>query len=557
MPTIEVSKKDLEKLSGRGIKESEMTQLLTYAKAEYEGGDGDNIKIECKDVNRPDLWCVEGIARQIRGGTGKNKGLPVYNIHKSNYLVRVDSNLKGIRPRTACAVVKNIKITDEVLAQIIQMQEKIAGTFGRNRKEAAIGVYDLDKITWPVLYRAYDPDKLSFVALEMDQALTLRKILQKHPKGREFAHLLEDKKKYPIFIDSAKNVLSMPPVINSNYSGKVTDETNNLFIEVSGFDDKFVHTALNSLVASLADRGGKVYEVKVKYGLRENIICPDFRPKKAKLPIKLFNKISGLNLSGKEIVSYLGKARYDARVSGENILAEYPSYRIDIMHAVDLIEDVLIAYGFNNIEAEVPKLAVTGAEAPIEVFSRKIREYLVGFGAQEIISFTLTNKDKIFGRMNLKTARCIEIANPVSQNWCVLRTWLTPSIVEFMSNNTTKEFPQHIFEVGEAVIPNSKAETMSDTVKNLCYAISHSKTTFTEIKQVLQSLLFALNIKFEVEETEHDSFIPGRVGSIKVNGKEIGLIGEIHPQVLKNWRLENPITLFEINVNSLIKLAQC
>jgi len=554
MPKFEISKKDIEKLIGHSIKDDERNDLLAYAKCEFEEGDGDIIKVDCKDTNRPDLWCVEGVARQIAGGLGKEKGVPQYIVHKSDYLVRVDSNLKGIRPRTACAVVKGIKITDEVLKQIIQMQEKVSGTFGRNRKEAAIGVYDFDKIKWPILYKAYDPDKLSFMALEMPQSLTLRKILQKHPKGREFAHLLDGKKKYPVFIDSAKNVLSMPPIINSNYSGKVTAETKNLFIEVSGFKDRFVHTALNSMIASLADRGGKIYEVKVKYGLRETLLCPDFRPRKAKLSLDLFNKLSGLGSSSKELVELLRRARLNAKIVGDNIFVEYPSYRIDIMHSVDLVEDALISYGFNKIDAELPRLAVQGSETKLEVFSRRVREWLVGFGAQEIATFTLTNKDKLFTRMNLSNQKCMEIANPVSQNWSVLRNWLTPTVIDFFSNNTNCEYPQTIFEVGEVILPNAKAETMSDTVKKLVFARSHKNANFTEIKQVLQSLLSGLEVEFEVEETEHNSFISGRVGSIKVNDKEIGIIGELHPQVLKNWRLENPIVLFELDLNELLKL---
>ncbi|MBT3582308.1 phenylalanine--tRNA ligase subunit beta [Candidatus Woesearchaeota archaeon] len=554
MPKFEISKKDIEKLIGHSIKDDERNDLLAYAKCEFEEGDGDIIKVDCKDTNRPDLWCVEGVARQIAGGLGKEKGVPQYIVHKSDYLVRVDSNLKGIRPRTACAVVKGIKITDEVLKQIIQMQEKVSGTFGRNRKEAAIGVYDFDKIKWPILYKAYDPDKLSFMALEMPQSLTLRKILQKHPKGREFAHLLDGKKKYPVFIDSAKNVLSMPPIINSNYSGKVTAETKNLFIEVSGFKDRFVHTALNSMIASLADRGGKIYEVKVKYGLRETLLCPDFRPRKTKLSLDLFNKLSGLGSSSKELVELLRRARLNAKIVGDNIFVEYPSYRIDIMHSVDLVEDALISYGFNKIDAELPRLAVQGSETKLEVFSRRVREWLVGFGAQEIATFTLTNKDKLFTRMNLSNQKCMEIANPVSQNWSVLRNWLTPTVIDFFSNNTNCEYPQTIFEVGEVILPNAKAETMSDTVKKLVFARSHKNANFTEIKQVLQSLLSGLEVEFEVEETEHNSFISGRVGSIKVNDKEIGIIGELHPQVLKNWRLENPIVLFELDLNELLKL---
>jgi phenylalanyl-tRNA synthetase beta chain len=551
MPTIEISKKDLEKQIGKMLSQQELEKLLHYAKCEYDGGEGDLIKADCKDTNRPDLWCVEGISRQIRGGLGKETGVQKIDVHKSDYLVRVDPQLKNIRPRTACAVIKNIKITDEVLKQIIQMQEKISVSFGRNRKEAAIGVYDFDKIKWPINFSAFDPDKLKFIPLEMDTAITLRQILVKHPKGREFAHLLENYNKYPVFIDSAKNVLSMPPVINSNYSGKVSDQTKNLFVEVSGASDKFVQTALSAFVAALSDRGGQIYEVHVKYGLSEKVACPDLKPKKITLSIDKFNKLSGLDLTPKQIVDLLKRARLDATVASKSIDVHYPAYRKDIMHEVDLIEDALIAYGFNNIEAEVPEMSVIGGEDPLEVFSRKMREFMVGFGAQEILSFTLTNKANLFSKMHMENHKCVEIANPVSQNWAVLRDSLIPSAVEFLGNNTTKEYPQRIFEVGDVVILNPKAETATDTVRRLCFATTHKHANFTEIKQVLRAIMDNLEIKFTVEAAEHASFIPGRVGLIKVNDQKAGLIGEIHPQVLKNWRLENPVAILELELGKL------
>jgi len=552
MPTIEISKRDLEKQIGKKLSQQELEEVLPYAKCEYDGGEGDLIKADCKDTNRPDLWCVEGIARQIKGGLGKETGIQQINVNKSDYLVRVDPQLKNIRPRTACAVVKNIEVTDEILKQIIQMQEKISSSFGRNRKEAAIGVYDFDKIKWPINYSALDPNKIKFIPLEMDVALTLNQILVKHPKGREFAHLLDGKKKYPVFIDSAKNVLSMPPIINSNYSGKITNQTKNLFIEVSGMSDKFVHTALTAFVAALADRGGNVYEVHVNYSLSEKITCPDFTSEKIKISVDKFNNLSGLDLTPKQIVDLLRNARLNATVSGSVINVVYPAYRKDIMHEVDIIEDLLIAYGYNNIECEIPEMSVIGEEAPIEIFSKKVREFMIGFGAQEILSFTLTDKAKLFGDMNLENQKCVEIANPVSQNWSVLRNWLAPSIISFLSKNTTKEYPQRVFEVGDVVVLNPKAETSTDTIRRLAFATTHKNVTFTEIKQILESLLDGLKIEFSVEETEHNSFIPGRVGKILVNNQEIGLVGEIHPQVLSKWRLENPVGIFEIDLAPLM-----
>lgn len=546
MPTIETSKKDLEKLAGRVIKEED----FELAKAELESQDKDTLKLDIKDTNRPDLWSAEGIARQL----SKDKGCPTYKVNKSNYVLDVSRKVEKVRPRIAAAIVKDVKVTDDLIREMIQLQEKVAMNFGRKRKEAAIGVYDFDKIHWPVLYTTVDPQGIRFVALDMTAAMTPLQIMSKHPKGREFAHLIEGYNEFPILIDRDEEVLSMPPIINSNKTGKVTEKTKNLMVEVTGYDDKFVQASLNVLAAALADRGGKLESVTVNYGNKKKVVTPNLEPKKAKVRIDSINKLVGEKLSVKQIIKLLENARYNAKKSGNIINVEYPAYRQDILHEVDIIEDVLIAYGYNKFKPEVPKLAVHGQEAEIEKLSRKVREIMVGFGAQEIATFTLTNKDILFKNMNMterEFERAVEIENPVSKNWSCLRNWLLPSLLDFLSKNTTREFPQRIFEVGDVVMINNKAETKTDTTRKLAFAFSNLNVTFTQAKQTLEALGTCLGVKFSVKEAEHSSFITGRAGNIFSKGKDIGVIGEIHPQVLANFGLQAPVVGFELELSQL------
>ncbi len=549
MPTIEISKKDLEKLAGRKLKN--LADELENAKAELENQDGDVLKLDIKDTNRPDLWSVEGIARQL----SKDKGCPNYKVKKSKYVLDVSKKVNRVRPRIAAAIVKGIKVTDDLIRELIQLQEKVALTFGRKRKEAAIGVYDFDKITWPVLYTTVSPHGIRFVALDMTAAMTPLQIMAKHPKGREFAYLVEGYEEFPLIIDRAEQVLSMPPIINSNHTGKVTEKTKNLMVEVTGYDDKFVQASLNVMAAALADRGGKLEEVTINYDNKEIIETPNLAPKKAKVKIETIQKLAGEDLKPKEIISLLRKARYNAKQVGKLIEVEYPAYRQDILHEVDIVEDVLIAYGYNNFEPEVPKLAVHGEETELEKFSRKVREIMVGFGAQEVATFTLTNKDNLFKKMNIterEFERAVEIENPVSSNWSCLRNWLLPSLMDFLSKNTTKEFPQRIFEVGEIVKINPKAETKTDTLKRLAFAFSNLRVTFTNAKQTLEALGICLGIKFTVKESEHSSFIAGRVGEIRAKGEIVGVIGELHPRVLEGFGLSVPVVGFELELNKIL-----
>jgi len=551
MPTIECSKKDLEKLVGKIFSIKELEIAVLYAKGELDVVDGDELKIEIKDTNRPDLWSVEGIARAIKPFYSKERGIPKYKVNVGKFGVNVSKKVGKVRPIIGCAVIRNIKITDEILRQLIQLQEKVAGTFGRKRKEASIGVYDLDKLTPPILYTAVNPNKSAFIPLESKERLTPKEILEKHPKGHEYGHLIKNFKEYPMIIDAKKRVLSMPPVINSDYSGKVTTRTKNLLIEVTGSDYKYVEPALKVMTMSLADRGGRIESVFINYGSKE-IITPVFSERVYVISIDEINKVSGLDLKPKEIADLLRKARYGVDYDSKHIHLEIPTYRRDIMHPIDVIEDIIIAYGYNNIKPEFPKLVTSGGYDKIEEFSKKVREIMIGFASQEILTFTLTNKRNLFDMMNVSPEGIVEIENPVSANWSTLRNWMLPSLMELFSKNTKTPYPQRIFEVGDCVILNPKTDTGTDTIRKLAYAHAGMGVNFTVIKQVLKALVYALGMKYEVVEGEHPSFIPGRYGEVKIDGKKVGFIGEVHPEVLIKWGLEVPVVAFEIKLNKLL-----
>lgn len=555
MPTIEISYQDLCNLIGKKIpiKELEKEGIL-FVKGEFEEVDGDRIKLEIADTNRPDLWSVEGIARELKTKYNVESGAVNYTSKKSGLKLTIDKNLKKIRPLTVCAVIKGINVSEEMLFQIIQLQEKVCETFGRNRDQAAIGVYDYDKITGPITYKAFDPDKTKFQPLDYPTEVTLRQILSKHPKGKEYGHLLEGFDKYPLFIDSAGEVLSMPPVINSDHTGKVTKDTHNLFIECSGHDLKFIVPALNVIVSALIDRGGKLETVEIEDN-GKTTTSPDFSLKEITVSKELILKMLGKTIPDKEIIQLLKGARFDIKEEKESFKVYYAPYRQDIMHPMDIVEDILIGYGFNNIVPESPMILTGHGLIEEEQFARDIADIMVGLSCQEVMSYTLTNKDYLFKNMNLdpETQKIIEIDNAVSKNWCVFRTWITPQILEIFSKNTNREYPQQIFEIGQVVIPDEKAETRAINPIRIAWGIIDKNPDFTTAKQVLDFLMDSLGVSYEIIEAEHDSFIPGRCGRVIVNGKKIAYIGEIHPQVLNNWKLDYPVAAFELNLTELYK----
>ena len=546
MPVIEISHKDLKNFIGN----ISIENIENYSKLEIsqDQEDKDKLTVEVKDSNRPDLLSIEGIARELKGIFGKEKGLAEYKINNSTFSLNAE-NVKA-RPEIVCAVIKSLKLNDFAIKQIIQLQEKLCDGFGRKRKEASIGIYDFDRIKWPIAYKSAKPDTVSFIPLEMSRALSLKQILSQHPKGRDYAHLLEKEAEYPLLMDSAKEVLSMPPVINSSYSGRITENTKNLFVEVTGFDREKIMLALNIVLSALADRNGKIYPVQIKKS-EKSFKSPDFSVRTKKVSIEEINNRLGLTLSSKEMISLLEKARYSAISKKDELEVKIPFYRADVIHPVDVIEDIAIAYGYQNFSPEEPRIFTIGSLMEETKLADNIAMLLIGLGLQEILAFNMSNKNDLFKKMNLKEEKIIELENPVSQTYTCLRNRLLPSLMNVLSHNTTRTYPQRIFEIGSIVKMNAKSDVKSDTMQNLSILLTNSN--FTEIKQILDYLSVNLGLNFSIKQSSHPSFIEGRCGDIIVNNKTIGVIGEINPQVLSNFNLEVAVSALEINLDSLLE----
>ncbi|WP_297516673.1 phenylalanine--tRNA ligase subunit beta, partial [Thermococcus sp.] len=310
---------------------------------------------------------------------------------------------------------------------------------------------------------------------------------------------------------------------------------------------------------ALAERGGRIKSVKVVYPDFE-IETPDLTPKSFEVELDYIRKLAGLDLSDGEIKDLLERMMYDVTLEDGKAKLLYPAFRDDIMHARDVLEDVLIAYGYNEIEPEEPKLAVQGRGDKFVEFEDAVRELMVGFGLQEVMTFNLTNREAQYGKMNLEYGRdyfnnppaeLVEIENPISPKWSALRNWLLPSLLDFLSQNTHEEYPQRLFEVGKATLIDESRETKTVSESKLAVVLAQPRVTFTDAKEILDSVMRHLGFEYELEEVEHPSFIPGRVGKIIVNGKAIGVIGEIHPEVLEKWGIEMPVAGFELFLRPL------
>ena len=529
MVSIECNLSVLKELLGKEIPEQEMEDTLWNLGYEVEDKEGEEWKIDVTP-DRPDLFSVFGIARLLRCYLlGRKKE---YKFEESNLEIKVDKAVEPVRPYTVCAVVKDLKLTEETLKSLISLQEKIHLSYARKRKKAAIGIYPLEAIKGPILFTAKKPEEIKFVPLDFDVELSGREILERHPKGREYGHLLKGKERYPIFMDSEGKILSMPPIINSKDTGKVTLDTKEVFIECSGHDLKFLNKVLNILISNLAEIG-KICTVRIKYPDKE-LVTP--KPEEKVIPLELgyANRLLGMNIS-----------KEDAKK-----LLERMEYRVDVFSQVDIIEDLGKVYGIANLSPEFPSVPGIGKKSEKSFKIDRIRELILGYGFQELYNMVLSSFEDQIEKMNLgKEENVLKIEGAKESSINMARIWLLPELLKFLVRNQHHQFPIKVFEIGEVIFPDERTENKAREEIHLSAAILNSKVGYEDISGVILTLFKILGRKIEFRRTSHPSFIEGRVAEVMVDGKKVGILGELHPKVLKNFGIDFPVVGAEIDLS--------
>ena len=550
MPTVELDKKDLMHFIGKDFPDEKLKEKIPMLGTDLEKIDGNTVTVEIFP-DRPDMLCEEGLGRALQGFLGVKKGPVRYNVKKGQYKVIVDKEMESIKPYVGFAVLKGVKFTDTFIKSHMQLQDKLSTTHCRKRKKAGMGVYDLAKIKFPIKFKSIGSDD-KFIPLLLNKEMKVIEIIEKHPKGKEYGHLLKGKR-YAAFVDAEGKIMGMPPITQADFS-KVTENTKDILVEVTGADWKVMIQLLNILVCNWAERGAEIHSVQIEYPYKtpagQNITMPQLEPVKTELDIGYVNKLLGLKLTAKEAAELLERMRCGTKVQGNKISVEVPCYRTDILHAADLIEDIAIAYGYENFKPEIPKVATISEENPKSLFTKKVAETAVGLGLLECVNYHLTNKNVLFKNMNIKEDKnVVKAMNAVNIEYNTVRNALMPMLLKVLGENKHHEYPQELFEIGEVV--SAKDEKIIENV-NIAITLAHTGADFTEIRSMAEALLDAIGHKPEFKPTEHPSFIEGRASEIIADGKKLGVLGEIHPQVLNNFEIEQPVAAMEIKLNLLL-----
>ncbi len=577
MPKIEVNESLFFKLLGRSCDACALEDMLPVAKAELDGWDlagaapgdsgaeGRSIKIELNDTNRPDLWSTAGLTRQLKlAAGGLRPEYPFFSregeLKPASKRVLVEESVKSVRPYLAGFVVRGAGVTDAILKDLIQTQEKLAWNFGRKRRTVSMGLYRSAQITWPVTYKAVDPEVTRFVPLQETRMMSLREILKEHPKGKEYAFILEQEARHPLLVDAKGGILSYPPIINSADLGAVQVGDCELFVELTGTDLPSVVLSASIAACDLADLGYAVEPVAVDYAFDtpfgRRLVTPYYFQKPVSVDAARVSRLLGKTFSPQAVAEAAARMGSRVEIHGQYIAISPAEYRNDFLHPVDVVEDVMIGVGMANFSPERPRDFTIGRLSPIEAFSRKAKNAMVGLGYQEMIYNYLGSGRDFAEKPRVPLSSLVRIANPMSENYEYLRNSPLPALFASESVSSSAAFPHRIFEVGKVALKDPEDNLGVATRQFLGFLSCHAGADFNEVAAHVATLLYYLNREFSVAEpfagSEDPRFIPGRQAFIMYKGRKVGIYGEAHPQLLENFGIMMPAAAAEIDLDALI-----
>jgi phenylalanyl-tRNA synthetase beta chain len=527
MAVVEFLISDFERLSG--FPKEKIIEGLTEIGAPCEEEPETKKLLVELTPNRPDWFALEGLARSLRAYYKKE--IKHYSAKKGDYVVNVDASVEKVRPYTVCAVVRGLEFTDERIIDMVQVQEKLNATLGRRVKKFGMGIYPLDRISFPVRYTALKPEDIRYQPLNYPNEAGAREILESHPKGQEYGHIIKGADRWPVFIDAKDEIMALIPIVNSAKTGQVGLNTKEVFIEVSGTDGNTISAALNILVTMFADMGGSVYTVEVRYP-RRKIVTPDLEPKRMKVDLKDVNRLLGMKFGAKDVAALAARMGYEAK--GAYVLV--PPYRVDVIHEVDVIEDIAIAYGYNKFVPNLPNFFSTGKR---DARYESINAIMRGMGFLEMTTFVLTNREKV-AKVGYK-GEVREIENPSGEEYTCIRPILLVDLLNVFETNKTKGLPQKLYEMG-IVFEGGKER------KKLIFGVMDRELEYSDMKGYLQAMMKEQDAAFSLERTSNPAFDPGRSGDVLVKGKRIGTFGRVRQEILKQYRLDFEVYACELEM---------
>ncbi|PKY04254.1 phenylalanyl-tRNA synthetase beta chain [Aspergillus campestris IBT 28561] len=598
MPTISVDKAALFKELGRDYTTEEFDELCFEFGIELDEDttnsdrpivDGKQeppqLKIEIP-ANRYDLLCFEGISLMLNIFLGR-KPLPNYRLTQPAQMEKiiVKENTMKIRPLVSGAVLRNITFTQAGYESFIALQDKLHQNLARQRTLVSIGTHDLDTIKGPFTYDALPPKDIKFVPLNQTKELDGEELMAFYEKDRhlgKFLHIIRDSPVYPVIHDANQTVCSLPPIINGDHS-KISVNTKNVFIEITALDKTKVEIVNRILVSMFSQHVAEPFTVEpiqiVSDHNNETRVSPDMSPRTAQAEVSYINECCGLELGPAEVCELLKKMAYDAQPSASSpdmIDVFIPPTRADVLHQADIMEDVAIAYGFNNLPRSFPSKSGTVAQPlPINKLTDIVRMEAAMAGWSEVMPLILCSHDENFGWLNRKDDgnTAVKLSNPKTLEFQVVRTSLLPGLLKTIRENKHHSLPMKIFEVSDVAYKDLSLERKSRNERHFAAAWCGKTSGFEVVHGLLDRIMAMLKSAFItgeeglenpavsdshywIEELEEATYFPGHAAAVKlrIGGKvqTIGAFGILHPSVLENYELKYPVSTLEINIETFL-----
>ncbi|KAL7692950.1 putative phenylalanyl-tRNA synthetase, class IIc, beta subunit, archae/euk cytosolic [Plasmopara halstedii] len=546
-------------------------------------------------ANRYDLLCVEGIARALRIFLEKERP-PVYRLApRANGALHltVKADTKLVRPYVVSAVLRDVQFTQERYDSFIDLQDKLHQNICRRRTLVAIGTHDLDTIQGPFTYNALPPKEIKFIPLSQDREFDAKELLDFYRTNPEVKHIkpytdiIYDSPVYPVIMDKNGVVLSLPPIINSEHS-KISLDTKNVFFEITATDITKAKIVLNTMIAMFSEYCAKpftVEPVQINYEdqtVYKNELTPDLNNRSVEVQIKniqsmLFGKRDPIDLDVDRICKLCDKMQLDAKPSGNKntIIAEVPITRSDILHPVDVIEDIGIAYGFNNIPLTVPQTQTIGMAQPLNKLSDLLRDEISRAGYIELLTHGLCSHKENFEYLNRADDghTAVVLSNPATVEFEVVRTSMLPGVLKTIQNNKAMSIKEglKLFEVSDVVVIDDDTETGAKNIRRICAAYTGPTDGFEIIHGLVDRIMQLMGIPSELEmpagtkefytvaPAEERTYFPGRCAYLMLQKEDakpqrLGAFGVLNPVVLKNFDLLNPTSVLEIDLEPLANL---
>eukprot|EP01089_Gocevia_fonbrunei_P018812 TRINITY_DN6465_c0_g8_i1.p1 TRINITY_DN6465_c0_g8~~TRINITY_DN6465_c0_g8_i1.p1 ORF type:complete len:576 (+),score=127.87 TRINITY_DN6465_c0_g8_i1:43-1770(+) len=573
MPSIYINKNELFKALGRDYTQKEFEDLCFDFGLELDGvtieGTEEVYKIDIP-ANRYDILCLEGLARSLRIFLEK-EDIPHYKTVKPETPERmiVLPATTEVRQFVVCAVLRNVTFDQSRYDSFIELQDKLHQNICRKRTLVSIGTHDLDTIKGPFTYDAKTPESIVFAPLNSEipcNGAELMTRLEDDAHLRPYLPIIRDKPKYPVIYDSNNVVLSLPPIINGNHS-KITLNTKNVFIEVTGTDYTKSLIVLNTVVCMFAEYCEdkfSVEQVEIQTPDGEIKLLPDLSERTQVTSVEYITSTIGLKLTADEIVKLLKKMclRAEAADDGKNVNVAIPPTRSDVLHSCDVMEDVAIGYGFNNLTLTVPKTVTVGKQQPINKLTDLLRLEVALAGYTEILTLSLCSIAENFTHLNRKDdGSAVKLANPKTIEYQVGRTSLLPGLLKTIYSNQHAALPIRIFEISDVILKDDKNPVGARNERRLCAMYYNKVSAFEVVHGLLDRLMLVLGVKngeqgYSIVPSSDPAFFPGRQADVILCGKKIGIVGILHPDVIVNYELNQVCSVLEITIEPFLAKHQ-